>query len=281
MTSTVLVTGASSGIGRATVDRFARAGWHVAATMRTPQSSDIPVSDDIRTFRLDVTDEESIAAAVAEVVAAFGRIDALVNNAGYALQGPVEALTDSDLRRQFDTNVLGLAAVTRHVLPHLRSSRGTVVNIASIGGRLAFPFGSAYHATKFAVEGLSEAMRFELQPHGVRVRVVEPGGIRTDFLGRSIQWVEHPAYQPHLGAMREIAENLDSSLPGPEPVAEVIFRATVSTNGRLRWQAKPGPYMRLHRVLPDALWRRALTMTLQRQVRKGAREAMGRVPAGV
>ncbi|MGF1647631.1 MAG: SDR family oxidoreductase [Kineosporiaceae bacterium] len=267
-TPVVLVTGASSGIGRATVDRFRGAGWRVAATMRRPEKSDLTASDELRLVALDVTDEDSVAAAVAAAVAAFGRLDAVVNNAGYSLNGPVEAMTPEQLRRQFDTNVLGLAAVTRHALPHLRASRGTVVNISSIGGRLAFPFGAAYHATKWAVEGLSDAMRFELQPHGVRVRVVEPGAIRTDFYDRSMAWAEHPAYAPHLSAMRSLSDRAGAGAPGPAPVAETIYRATVSRGGRLRWPVRPGPFLLLHRVLPDALWRRSLTAALEREARR-------------
>jgi NAD(P)-dependent dehydrogenase (short-subunit alcohol dehydrogenase family) len=282
-----LVTGASSGIGRATVERFRRAGWRVAATMRRPERSDLAASDDLRLVALDVTDEASVAAAVTATVEAFGRLDAVVNNAGYSLSGPVEAMAPEQLRRQFDTNVLGLVAVTRHALPHLRASRGTVVNISSIGGRLAFPFGAAYHGTKWAVEGLSDALRFELQPHGVRVRLVEPGAIRTDFYDRSMAWAEHPAYEPHQSAMRVLSDRAGADAPGPEPVAETILRAAESRGGRLRWPVRPGPFLLLHRLLPDALWRRALTSTLDREVRRRAGRpttataAPGEVPGGV
>jgi NAD(P)-dependent dehydrogenase (short-subunit alcohol dehydrogenase family) len=264
----VLVTGTSSGIGRATVERFRTAGWRVAATMRRPENAEIPTSDSVRLFALDVTDEASIEAAVATVVETFGRLDALVNNAGYSLNGPVEALTPDLLQRQFDTNVLGLVAVTRHALPHLRRSKGTVVNIASMGGRMAFPFGGAYHATKFAVEGLSEAMRFELATVGVRTRVVEPGPIKTDFYGRSIAWAEHEAYEPYQSAMKQMADDVGGSAPGPEAVADIIHKATVSRGGKLHWPAASGTYPLLNRLLPDALWRRALMMMLRRGARR-------------
>lgn len=260
----VLITGTSSGIGRASVDRFVQAGWRVAATMRDPQRSDITEGANVRVIALDVTDEASIAAGVAAAVEAFGRLDALVNNAGYALIGPVEALGTDELRRQFETNVIGLVTLTRHCLPHLRATHGTVVNIASIGGRLAFPYGAAYHGTKFAVEGISEAMRFELAPQGVRVRVVEPGGIRTDFLGRSIQWREHPDHDRAMAGFRALFDRVESRLPGPEPVADVIVAATTSRGGRLRWTAKPGVFYWVNRVLPDAVWRRLIAATLQR-----------------
>ena len=264
----VLVTGTSSGIGRATVERFRAAGWRVAATMRTPERADIPTSDSVRLFALDVTDEASVGAAVTAVVEAFGRLDALVNNAGCSYNGPVEGMAPEDLRRQFDTNVLGLMAVTRHALPHLRASRGTVVNVSSMGGRFAFPFGAAYHATKFAVDGLSEAMRFELETVGVRTRIVAPGPIKTDFYGRSISWAEHDAYEPYLSGMRRLSENVGGSAPGPKAVADVIHKATVSTGGKLHWPAASGPYPLLNRLLPDALWRRALMTALRRSARQ-------------
>jgi len=259
-----LITGTSTGIGRATVDRFARGGWRVAATMRNPAASDLVGSPDLQLIALDVNDEASIAAGVAATVAAFGRIDALVNNAGYAQQGAVEALPMSALRRQFETNVFGLMSMTQHCLPHLRATRGSVINIASIGGRMAFPFGAAYHGTKWAVEGMSEAMRFELRRHGVRVRIIEPGGIKTDFGSRSISWAEHPEYEPEMSGFRDLFARFEGRLPGPEPVADAIFEAATSQGGRLRWTVKPGLFFRLHQILPDPVWRRLVHAILAR-----------------
>lgn len=270
MNRTVLITGASSGIGQAAAARFLKAGWSVAACMRKPAETAFETAREhpaqFAVITMDVTDEASIEAGVAAVAGRFGGIDVVVNNAGYALMGPIEAISPAQLRRQFETNLLGLASVTRHALPHLRArGGGVVVNISSIGGRMAFPFASAYHATKFAVEGLSEAMRFELRDHRVRVKLVEPGGIRTNFITRGLEWATHPAYEPQLGEFRLLSERMNDGLPGPERVAEVIFRAATDGSGRLRYPASTGPYPLLHALLPDAIWRRLVGMALRRQ----------------
>lgn len=274
MNRTVLITGASSGIGEATALRFLEEGWNVAACMRRPAGQRLDSTrGDLAVLPMDVTDEASISFAVGAALMRFGTIDVVVNNAGYALMGPVEALSPDQLRRQFETNLLGLAAVTRHVLPQMRERKtGVIINISSIGGRMAFPFAAAYHATKFAVEGLSEAMRFELRDHGVRVKLVEPGGIRTNFITRGLEWVDHPAYQPQLNDFRAMSERMNAGLPGPERVAEVIFRAATDGTARLRYRAAAGPYPLMHALLPDAIWRRLVGMALRRQAGRPAGE---------
>ncbi len=157
---TVLITGASSGIGKATAELFAERGWNVAATMRSPNESDLASkSQAIRLFRLDVTDPSSIETCVSDVIAEFGGIDVVVNNAGYGLVGPFEAQTDAQIRRQFETNLFGVMNVTRAVLPHMRERRaGRIVNVASIAGRMTIPLYSAYCSTKWALEGLGSAL---------------------------------------------------------------------------------------------------------------------------
>lgn len=269
MAPTVLVTGASSGIGEAVARRFLAAGWNVAAGMRTPARSPLdPATPGLAVLAMDVTVDASVDAAVAAAEARFGAIDVLVNNAGYALLGPLEGLTRAQLRRQFDTNLLGLVAVTQSVLPGMRArGSGVIVNIASIGGRMAFPFTSAYHATKFAVEGLSESVRFELAPHGIRVKVVEPGPIRTNFLGGSADWASHDAYAARLAGFRRMSEALNATLPTPDRVARTVFRAATDGSGRLRYPAAPGPFPLLHRILPDAIWRRLIAFELARRSR--------------
>ncbi len=267
MANTVLITGSSSGIGKATADYFHERGWNVAATMRTPPSQRPLDSSRFITPRLDVTLPKTIRSAVSETCEAFGGIDVLVNNAGYDLMGPLEAWTDDDFEHQVRVNLLGLASVTRECLPALRRSHGTIVNISSIGGRIGFPVNAAYHATKFAVEGLSESLRYELRAKGVRVRTVQPGGIRTDFISRGIKWAEHPAYNGEIEAMRRVTEKVGVRVPGPEPVARVIYRAATSRSGRLRWPAKPGPYLALRSMLPDAIWRRIIMTVLNSHAR--------------
>src|SRR2546428_12594266 len=193
MTPTVLITGSSSGIGKACAQLFVARGWNVAATARDPTAlAGWAPTTHALALRLDVTNEETIAAAFAATTARFGSIEVLVNNAGYGVFGPLEGITPEQLERQFQTNVFGVAAMIRHVLPIMRQRRqGTIINMSSIAGRTADPFASAYGATKFAIEGLSESLRFELKAHGVRVKLIEPGHFKTDFLTRSLHLAKH------------------------------------------------------------------------------------------
>ncbi|MEY4756236.1 MAG: hypothetical protein RJA34_1134, partial [Pseudomonadota bacterium] len=174
MNKTVLITGASSGIGKATAKRFQSAGWNVVATMRSPEDErELNNLDRVLVTRLDVLDLPSIQLAVQEGLARFGKLDVLLNNAGYGAYGPLEVTPMEKIRRQFDVNVTGLLATTQAVLPYFRAQRsGTIINISSIGGRITFPLGTLYHGTKFAVEGLSESLHFELLPLGIRVKLV-------------------------------------------------------------------------------------------------------------
>lgn len=237
--STVLITGASTGIGRAASLRFHHAGWNVVATMRHPDR-DGSLADlaNVLVDRLDVTDQETIDRSVAAAIERFGRIDALVNNAGFGVFGPLEASPMASIRRQFDTNVIGLLAVTKAVLPHFRRQRsGTIVNVSSIGGRTVFPLGSLYHGTKFAIEGLSEALTFECAAIGVRVRIVEPGAVATDFAGRSLEFNNDRTIPEYRHLVRQVAKHspgADASID-PDSVAEVILRATEDDSDRLRY----------------------------------------------
>jgi len=243
MTKTVLITGTSSGLGRATAKLFQAKGWNVVATMRNPdQETELTRLDRTLVSRLDVQDVASIRAAVDAGLAAFGRIDVLVNNAGYGAFGPLEATPLDKIRRQFDVNVFGLLATTQAVLPHFRANHsGTIVNVSSIGGRMTFPLGALYHGTKFAVEGLSEALQYELATIGARVKVVEPGGIRTDFGGRSFDFSNDDAlteYQPLVRALSEaMVPMMEAQASPPEVIAEVIHAAATDTSDRLRYEA--------------------------------------------
>lgn len=249
---TILITGASSGIGKATALRFHGGGWNVISTMRDPSAgTDLAALEDVMVTRLDVTDAASIEAAIASGIDRFGRIDALVNNAGYGAYGPLEAFSAYRIRRQFDTNVIGLLEVTKAVLPYMRANRsGTIVNISSIGGQITFPLGTLYHGTKFAVEGLSEAMHYELESLGIRVRIVEPGMIRTDFGGRSFDFAMDeslPEYGPTVAAMGRLFGKLAANPSSPEVVAEVIWEAVNETGDRLRFRAGPDAHALLGR----------------------------------
>jgi len=242
MAKTILITGASSGIGKATAKLFQERDWNVVATMRTPESEeDLTTLDNVLVTRLDVLDRSSIAESVERGIERFGKIDVLLNNAGYGAYGPLEAFPMDRIRRQFDVNVLGLLAVTQEVLPHFRKHRdGIVINISSVGGKITFPLGTLYHGTKFAVEGISEALNFELEQFGCRVKIVEPGFIRTDFAGRSFDFVNDESmidYQELVGRLFQSIEGFMANASEPSVVAEVVYQAATDGTGQLRYTA--------------------------------------------
>ena len=205
MGATVLITGTSSGLGRAAAKLFHSEGWSVVATMRDPAAEREPSSlDNALVTRLDLEDASSIAPAVNGGVAGVGAVDALVNNAGFGAFGPLEATPIATIRRQFEVNVIGVLQTMQAILPHFRARRaGTIVNVTSTSGRMTLPFGSLYHGSKYAVEGITEALQSELAPLGITVKLVEPGAIRTDFAGRWMSFNNEPeiaACQPLLGS---------------------------------------------------------------------------------
>ncbi len=240
---TILITGASSGIGKTTAKYFQQKGWNVIATMRSPhKEEELTQLDNVLVTRLDVTDTTSIDAAVAEGLNRFGTIDVLLNNAGYGAYGPLELFPMDKIRRQFDTNVIGLLAVTKAVLPHMRAQKsGTIVNISSIGGQMTFPLGTLYHGTKFAVEGLSESLHYELEPFGVKVKIVEPGMIATDFGGRSFDFVNDESVEEYQGTVQKLmaAWAGENTLQASEPVvvSEIIWNAVTDGTDTLRYRA--------------------------------------------
>lgn len=244
MTKVVLITGASSGIGKVTAQRFQRDGWNVVATMRTPSDgANLELLDRVQILRLDVTDQASIEEAVSATIARHGAIDVLVNNAGYGAYGPLEAFDDARIRKQFDTNVFGMLAVTRTVLPYMRRrGSGMVINVSSIGGNMTFPLGTLYHGSKFAIEGLSEALHYELESIGIRVKVIEPGIVRTDFGGRSLDFANDPSlteYQPIVGKFMGAMAEMSSQAVEPSVIAEVVLTAATDGAPTLRYPAGP------------------------------------------
>lgn len=257
MSQTILITGASSGIGKATAHKFAQEGWNVVATMRTPaKETELTELDNVLVTRLDVTDHESIASAVAAAVERFGGIDVLLNNAGYGAYGPLEAFSMDRIRRQFDTNVIGLLEVTKAALPVMRAARsGVVINVSSIGGKMTFPFGALYHGTKHAVEGISESLHFELEPIGIRVKIIEPGAIATDFGGRSFDLCndgETAEYHPLMGRMLEMMGPMSANASPASLVADVIWTAATDGTPTLRYRAGADAEMLLtNRKLAD------------------------------
>lgn len=239
MKKTVLVTGASSGFGRETVKLFAKKGWNVIASMRSPEKeTELSKIDGVLVTRLDVTDKDSIQKAVEAGVSKFGAIDVLVNNAGYGAFGALEAAPEEVIRQQFEVNLFGLIEVTKAVLPGMRARKsGVIVNVSSIGGRLTFPFASLYHATKFAVEGLTESLQYELEPFGIRVKIVEPGGYKTNFAGRSMALYGTGGLNGYQQPFDGFISKLDT-WPMSEnigEVADVIYEAVSDGTEKLRY----------------------------------------------
>lgn len=238
----VLITGASSGIGQAAAHLFAERGWRVAATMRNPaDGAALGTPERVKVLPLDVTDSASVEAAVAATLEHFGRIDALVNNAGYGLFGPFETATDAQIRRQFATNVEGIFTVTRAVLPAMRrQGSGTIINVASLGGLIALPFFSLYSATKYAVVGFTESLSFELAPLGIRAKVIAPGGVATDFAGRSMALTfaeaEH-AYGDSLAKIMAAMGARRGNYSSAESIAETIFTAATDASDQVMYLA--------------------------------------------
>lgn len=272
MTRTVLITGTSSGIGRAAALAFQQAGWNVVATMRSPEKeAELGLLPNVLCTRLDVTRPDTIAEAIAVARSRFGGIDVVVNNAGYGLVGFFEGATPDQIQRQFETNVFGIMNVVRAILPHFRErGRGRIVNVASMGGRLTVPLYSVYHATKWAVEGFSESLRHELRRSGIDVKIVEPGAIRTDFYGRSAD-VARPArlskeqqefMETALANMNEAGERGAS----PEAVARVIVKAAEDGSRRLRYPVGPDArgLLFLRRVLSDTLYEKLVEAVVLR-----------------
>ena len=248
-TLTILITGATAGIGRHAALSLARAGHRVFATGRREGALETLRAEAngtlLETLTLDVTSASSIAEAKLEIerrTDGYG-IDALVNNAGYGLIGPLEMIDDADLRAQFDTNVFGLMAVTRAFLPAMRDRRaGRIINVSSVGGRMTFPLMGAYHASKYALEALSDALRLELRPMGVHVALIEPGPIRTEFNDRAMEWAgKHKAtaspYESVLAKADAMRAQLEKSSVGPESVVRAIVKAIESDRPRPRYLA--------------------------------------------
>jgi NAD(P)-dependent dehydrogenase (short-subunit alcohol dehydrogenase family) len=228
MTRTIFITGASTGLGRASALLFASKGWKVFATMRNPdKETELGGVAGIALLKLDVRDRAQIAAA-AQAALAEGPVDVLFNNAGYGLSGAFEGATDEQLVDEIDTNLMGVMRVTQAFLPAMRERRrGTILTTTSIGGLVAFPFNSVYHATKWGLEGWSESLAFELEPFGIRVKTVAPGGIATDFAGRSLVITAHEAYMDDLEKVRAAFMDPARRAGGSsaEQIAEVVWEA--------------------------------------------------------
>ena len=262
----VLITGCSSGIGHATAIKLADEGWTVYATARRPETIAELKERGCRTLALDVTEEESMQAAVNAVREAEGAVGVLVNNAGYSQSGAVESVPLEQIRRQFETNVFGLIRMCQLVLPGMRDQHwGKIVNIGSMGGRLTFPGGGIYHATKYSVEAISDAMRFEVRGFGVDVILVEPGLIVTRFgevASGSVQAAETDG--PYADFNRKVAKLTENAYKGPmsklgsgpEAVADAIASALKASRPKARYAITPSAHLMINqrRLTPDRVW---------------------------
>ena len=264
----MLITGCSTGIGRATAERLGRAGWKVYATARRTESIADLGAAGCQTLALDVTDEASMSAAVERVRAEAGPVGALVNNAGYSQSGAIETIPMDSVRRQFETNVFGLMRMCQLVLPGMREAgSGRIVNVSSMGGKLTFPGGGVYHATKHAVEAISDALRFEVAGFGVEVVVIEPGLIRTEFgetaVGSIADADSEGAYAQFntdvaaatAGAYRGPMSKLGA---GPVAVAAKIEKALAAARPSTRYKvtASASIIMGMRRGMTDRMWDR-------------------------
>lgn len=263
----VLITGCSTGIGRATALRLVKAGHRVYASARRLESIADLAASGCELLALDVCDEASMQAAVARVEGAEGAVGALINNAGYGSEGPIEEVSMEEVRRQFETNVFGLLRLTQLALPRMRAQRwGRIVNISSMGGRLTLPGGGAYHATKYALEALSDALRFEVRGSGIDVVVVQPGPIKTEFGNTAVAKVEaiaaaSPDYAAFRAALTQQIRNayegpLAALAAEPDAVAKAIEKAITATTPKTRYviTAAAHTMMAVRRWLPDRAW---------------------------
>ncbi len=262
----VLITGCSTGIGRATAVRLASRGWTVYATARNPDTIADLAALGCRLLALDVCDETSMQQAVADIEREQGAVGVLINNAGYGQDGAIEAVPIEAIRRQFETNVFGLVRLTQLVLPGMRGQHwGRVINVSSMGGRLVFPGGGIYHATKYAVEAISDALRFEVRGFGIGVAVIEPGPITTQFGDTSIGSMDRAelggSASPYAALDASVAERVRGTYEGPmaagpESVARAIEKAMTAKRPRTRYPVTAAArlLMTTRRLLPDAAW---------------------------
>jgi NAD(P)-dependent dehydrogenase (short-subunit alcohol dehydrogenase family) len=235
---TIFITGASSGLGKATAKLFQEKGWNVIATMRNPEKeTELSTLKNVTLLPLDVTNYDQIQSTVKKALE-LSDIDIVYNNAGYGLIGPLESLTDNQITKQLDTNLLGVIRVTNAFIPYFRERKsGLFISTTSIGGLIAFPLGSVYHATKWALEGWSESMAFELNQFGINIKTVSPGGIKTEFLHGSLDTGAQPEYEAMTNTMFANVDTMFAMASTPEQIADVVFEAATDGKTKLRYVA--------------------------------------------
>lgn len=267
--NTVFITGCSSGIGREAAKLFQKNGWNVAATMRNPEvDHELQQLENVICPTLDVTDTDSIQNAVKTTLDEFGYIDVVVNNAGYALMGAFETLDQAQIQRQFQTNVFGLMEVCRAVLPHFRSrNSGTLISVASMVGRFPLPLYSVYNASKFAVEGFTETLIYELENFDINVKLIEPGATNTHFFGRSSDRENSTGVAAYEQYTKEVFDVMDSIGPAggdSKDAAQTIWQAATDGSTQLRYAAgnDAKAFLLARRILPDRLFNRTIKISL-------------------
>ena len=239
MQRTIFITGASAGLGKSTAKLFQSKGWNVIATMRKPENeTELTKLENVTVLKLDVTDNTQIVETVQKVSQQYS-VDVVLNNAGYGLIGVLEALTDEQISRQLDTNLLGVIRISKAFAPHFREKKnGIFINVTSMFGLIGYPTCSVYSATKFAIDGFSESLAYDLAQFKVKVKIVAPGGIQTDFAGRSLDGGQHEAYQNLIKKVSEgYSEEGISQYSTAESIASVIFEAATDNKEQLRYVA--------------------------------------------
>ncbi|MFV0566408.1 MAG: SDR family oxidoreductase [Flavobacteriaceae bacterium] len=241
MKKTILITGTSSGIGRTTAKYFQEKGWNVIATIRNNPEEDEALSalDNVLVTKLDVRDSQSMANTVTKGIETFGKIDVLLNNAGYGAFGILEATPEAAIRKQFDVNVIGTLMMTKAVLPHMRYNKnGIIINLSSMAGKATFPMGSLYHGSKFAIEGLTESLRYEFEPVGIKVKLIEPGLMATNFGTSSAAININPElteYQNITDKVLSTFGSMNDVASDPILVTETIYKAATDGTNQLRY----------------------------------------------
>jgi NAD(P)-dependent dehydrogenase (short-subunit alcohol dehydrogenase family) len=271
----IFITGSSSGLGRAAAKLFASKGWKVIASMRDPKKEkELGNIPDVTLMALDVTAPHEVE-GVAEQVVRSGGVDVVFNNAGYGLAGALEGLTDEQILRMVNTNMLGAIRTTKAFIPYFREKRaGLFINTTSIGGLLTVPFNAIYHATKWALEGWSESMAFELNQFGIGIKTIEPGGMKTDFFTRSFDTGRHPAYDALVNKVMGVITDPKqmATYSSPDQIAEVVYEAATDGKDQLRYvagaDAKAMYAMRLQ--LGDEAFRKAIAQQFFGQQRVAA-----------
>ncbi|MBX7174864.1 MAG: SDR family oxidoreductase [Pyrinomonadaceae bacterium] len=258
MSKTIVITGASSGIGKATAKYFAENGWNVVATMRKPENEkELGKLENVKLYALDVTDKAQVESAIAQIKNDFGQIDVLLNNAGYGLIGPIELADEEQIYKQFETNVFGCLRTIKAVLPTMKEQKkGLILNVTSIGGVITMPLASLYHGTKFAMEGISQSINYELNPLNIRVATIAPGGVSTDFSGRSMDFTVSAdksvaGYEKIVEAMNNFLNRGEERASTSEDIAKAIFEAANSETPKVRYilGSDAAQYYGMHRQM--------------------------------